>query len=240
MIGPLAMMVLACAPHVSWDVQPIARVEVSAVAIAASSRECRAVADALTRHLSARPGLVIDPGAPTRLVVESCEQQIGVTVEVDDSLTQDDHLPGSDLRRTVVEGRGSTRVVVWQSSQEVAVLEGTGRRVEASAWTRDSTPPPRPYPVREAVTELVALDVADQVAPLPETLRRRLYRDPEPGTARDLHNQAVAAERQGELATAMELAREAYAAQPTAEALAYLEALEHHAARIGYAELATE
>ena len=81
----------------------------------------------------------------------------------------------------------------------------------------------------------LAYDLADQVAPLPATIRRTLYADPEPGTARQLHNQAVDAERDGDLSKALQLAREAYGANPTAASMRYIEQLQDHARRVGYA-----
>ena len=74
--------------------------------------------------------------------------------------------------------------------------------------------------------------VADSLVPLPVGLERRIYKDPEPGTARALHNRAVAAEASGDLHGALELAREAYAANPTPHGARYIDALE---ARMGSA-----
>jgi hypothetical protein len=89
--------------------------------------------------------------------------------------------------------------------------------------------------LRDRLANDLADKLADRIAPLPATLRRTIYPDPEPGTARQLHNDAVAAEKAGNLDAALQLARQAYAADPSPGAMDYLEDVRAHASSVGYA-----
>ena len=69
-------------------------------------------------------------------------------------------------------------------------------------------------------------DLAQQLVPVPEVVRRRWYRNPEPGTARALHNRAVDAERSGDLAAAIQFAEAAVDADRNPRTVAYLRTLQ--------------
>ena len=237
-------LLLACATApVTWKVQPdpVLEIDTTRIAVVADSRDCREVADALIETLGARPGVRIDPSANTSLLVTECLVSTQPTVEVK-------HLGGSDdpmargfdeQRRVVVDGQGSARVVVTSNGVHLSDLRVKASASEASPWSDDAVPAARVYAVDQQLVDGLVDEVADALVPLPVDLERRIYKDPEPGTARSLHNQAVAAEATGDVRGALDLARTSYAANPTARSARYIDALE---ARLGqaYAENTAE
>jgi hypothetical protein len=80
--------------------------------------------------------------------------------------------------------------------------------------------------IRDRVVGDMANDLAQKVAPLPETVRRRWYRNPEPGTAKDFHNKAVDAERSGDFTSAIRFATQSMNASRTPRTVSYLRDLE--------------
>lgn len=227
---------LGCAKTVAWKISPVPAVEVdtAAVSVAASGAECRELADEVLSVLGSRPGVRIEPEAQTRLVVRDCEQFLATIVEVEEAMGDD--ITDTSRRRVTVEGTGNAVVEVWSGDVVVAELTPQEFHTESSAWADEGRiPAPRARAVTTALNEGVADAVADDLAPLPESLQRKLYAKAEPGTARALHNEAVEAEKRGDLDEAMRLAREAYAADPSARSMRYLEQLEVHAQRVGYA-----
>jgi hypothetical protein len=223
---------LGCgATRVAWEVRPAPSVEIdtTTVAVAAEDRGCKEVADSLLKQLDARPGVDVDPQAETRLVVESCDDFISTLVEVDgETLAQ-------DRRRVTVTGTGELVVGVYAGDSRVGEIRAEALEEVTSAWATDKpTPRIRASSVQRDLEQAMAREVADQVAPLPEELERRVYKDAEPGTARELHNLAVDAERDGDLDQALELAKQAYVANPTARNMRYIEELESHAQTVGY------
>lgn len=237
-------LLLACATApVTWKVHPdpVLEVDTTRVAVAADSRECREVADALIETLGARPGVRIDPAATTSLLVTDCAVSTQPTVEVQHLGGSDDPMaPGfEEQRRVVVDGQGSARVVVTSNGVHLSDLSVKAIASEASPWSEDAVPAARVYAVDQEIVDCLADEVADALVPLPVDLERRIYKDPEPGTARALHNQAVAAEATGDIPTALELARASYAANPSPRSARYIDALE---VRLGqpYAENTAE
>mgnify|MGYP002633023213 CR=1 FL=1 len=234
----LSLLACATAP-VTWEVQPDPRVEVDTtrIAIAAEGRECREVADALIDTLGARPGVRIDPAATTSLRVTDCTIATQPTVEVQhEGGAVDAWATGfEEQRRVVVDGQGSANVVIYSNGLELSSLLVETRASEASPWSEEGVPSARVYSVDQQLIGGLAGEVADALVPLPVDLERRIYKDPEPGTARALHNQAVSAEAKGDIPGALALASEAYAASPTPRGARYIEALE---SRLGaaYAE----
>jgi hypothetical protein len=202
------LLLIGCASHVSWEVQPTPSYALPSleVSVVAGDKECKRVADELARTLSARPGVLVRPDASVRLLLEGCEDQVDTTVELESA-----------------------------NNPAVRLVGGAERRLRGPWVTEGTLELPRQMSLSDAVRRDLAIDLADQVAPLPATIRRTLYRDPEPGTARNLHNQAVDAERSGSLDAAIKLARQAYAANPTPQAMRYIEALQDHADAVGYA-----
>lgn len=222
--------------RISWEVTPPPEVTVDTtrIAIAAEERECRAVADALIDSLGARPGVRIDPAASTWLLVTECEVSSHPVVEVQHQGGAVDAWSAEfeEQRRVVVEGQGSATIVIYSNGVELTSLPVESQASESSPWSEESVPSARLYAVDQQVVAGLADEVADSLVPLPVGLERRIYKDPEPGTARSLHNQAVAAEASGDLHGALDLAREAYAANPNPHGARYIDELE---ARMGAA-----
>lgn len=227
---------LGCAKKVAWKISPVPTVEVDTalVSVAAQGAECRELADEVLAVLGTRPGVRIEPDAPTRLVVRDCEQFLATIVEVQEAMGDD--ITDTSRRRLTVEGTGSATIEVWSGEVVIASLTPQEFHIESSSWADEGRiPAPRARAVTQALNKGVAVAVADDLAPLPESLERKLYANAEPGTARALHNSAVEAEQSGDLDKAMRLAREAYAADPSQRSMRYLEQLEVHAQRVGYA-----
>jgi hypothetical protein len=239
----MLMLLLGCVKQVAWDIQPIAPVAVGGgpltVAVVAGERSCIPMARQLEEAFRARPGVsvVSVAEARVRLTVAECAELVIPRVTID---SQDVGISAVDTahferRRYELEGHASASMLV-EADGIHTVLDGNTDRQLSSGWiSADDFVLPSMMEFEEALRRDVAWDLADQLAPLPETIRRTIYRDPEPGTAQMLHNQAVAAEQSGNLDEALRLAREAYAANPSARSLAYLEALEAHAQAVGYA-----
>ena len=233
------LLLLACAPKTSWQVQPAAQVDVplAAVAVVAEDRACGDVSDALIEALEARPGVRVEPNGATRLVVTGCEELVKTTVEVDlDQAVSLGQGAAAEKRRVIVDGSSEVTVQVHHGTAAPVALSASAHRVLTTPWSESNVSmPPRAAAVPRQLDRDLALDIADQVSPLPETLRRRIYRDPEPGTARALHNAAVDAEKTGDFETALSLAEEAWAADPNPRAAQYLQDLQAHAEQVGYA-----
>jgi hypothetical protein len=232
----LLSLLVACARHVEWQVQPVPSYALPSldITVVAGDRECKRVADALAYALGSRPGVLVRPDAPQRLEVRDCDERLHTTVEIDGVY------PGlgygnetyREQRRFTVRGLARAELKI---GRDVTLLGSADRRMRGPWITDGDLDIPATLTFREDLRRDVALDLADQLAPLPSTIRRTLYVDPEPGTARELHNAAVDAEREGQLDRALELARQAYAADPSPSAMRYIEALQSHAASVGYA-----
>ena len=236
----LVLQLLGCAPHVSWEVQPLPSYTLPSleVAVVAGDRGCKRVADELASTLSARPGVRVHPDAPVRLVVLACDGEIDTTVELESTF------PGivydtrvyQEQRRYSMRGWASATLEVQSSAVLSARLPGAAERFVQGPWVANGQLEiPGALSLDASVRRDLAANLADQVVPLPATIRRTVYRDPEPGTARQLHNEAVRAEREGNLNDALRLARAAWAAHPTADAMRFIEALQEHASAVGYA-----
>lgn len=200
----------------------------------AGDRSCKRVADQLVDTLSSRPGVVVRPDAPQRLEVRACEERLDTTIELESNhpgIKYDDRM-FTEQRRYSMRGVAQAELRIGASVS----LVGSAERKLRGPWVTDGDlDVPRALALREGLRRDLALDLADQVAPLPATIRRTLYRDPEPGTARQLHNQAVDAERAGDLDKALELAKAAYAAEPSPARMRLIEGLQAHADSVGYA-----
>lgn len=232
----LLVLLTGCAQHVAWNVAPAPAVDVdmTTLSVAAEGADCKAVADAILDAVDARPGVDIDPDAATVLVVRDCNQFLSTVVEVEGEWLVD--LDEVERRRLTVEGTADAVVEIRSNDVTLGVLEPHHEHAESSSWANDGRiPAPRARAVSSRLDSGIAQAVADDLVPLPAELSRRIYAPSEPGTSRALHNQAVEAEQSGDLDSAMALAREAYAADPSPRAMRYLEDLEAHAATIGYA-----
>lgn len=230
-----------CLQRVSWEIQPAPVVPLPSLTLAviAEERGCKDMADAMVEALSARPGVSVSPSGAVELRVSDCtagvQQRRESTYRGVDSASGG--LPTAPPQETVrLFGVASARVQVRSPQAEPLLLTPeVSREVEVVTVSEAPLPMGVQGRLEDGLTREVGLYVADALAPLPETLRRTLYPDPEPGTARQLHNLAVEAEQGGDLEEALRLARAAYAADPSRQSLQYLGELEAHAARVGYA-----
>ncbi len=213
----LFVLLSACA-HLTatWESTPAARVDVSgaAMAIVADDGRCQGIADALAREIRRRDGVRVSPDAKVRLALSRCE--VDVRTEVD--ITQlypglgGGLTGGSEERDELIRAVGSVALTVEVDGRPQATLGAKSHRVRRVAGQERIS---SRLSVTEGVARDLAQELAQQVAPEPEVVRRRFYRDPEPGSARALHNQAVDAERVGDLSRALELAKKAAGASPT-------------------------
>lgn len=236
----LLLLMLGCTKHVSWDVQPKPSYELPSlqVSVVTGERSCKRVADDLAKTLSARPGVVVRPDAPVRLLVQDCEQEIETLLELESSFPGIEYSNAVSRERRRFDMRGwahAVLIVDSPSAAQVRIPGGAERRVRGPWVSEGDLDMPRMFTLEQAVRRDLATNLADQLAPLPATIRRTLYVDPEPGTARQLHNLAVAAEHAGNLDEALRLAKQAYTANPNARGMAYIEALQDHASAVGYA-----
>jgi len=230
----LLVLLTGCAHQVAWKVAPApaVNVDVATVSVAAEGADCKDLANAVLAEMDARPGVEIAPDAPTTLLVRDCDEFLATIVEVRGEVDINE----VERRRVTVEGTGNATIEVRSGDMVIGTLNPQAFHAESSNWADEGRiPAPRARAVSAALDEGLAEHVADDLAPLPAELSRRIYAKPEPGTAQALHNEAVAAERTGDLDLAMKLAREAYAANPSARSMRYLEDLEAHASTVGYA-----
>lgn len=234
------LFLLGCVHQVSWTIQPPAALALqqTEVAVVAAEPGCRALADSLVDALGSRPGIVVRPDAAQRLTVHRCDEQVTTSIDIEGNYPGLDYGSGvyQERRRYSLKGSASGEMVVdGLGSAPVRFAETVDRDIR-SAWVNEGNLDiPASMELRERLADDLAGTLADKIAPLPETIRRSIYADPEPGTSRQLHNDAVAAERAGNLDEAMRLARQAYAAQPSPAAMDYIEELSQHAAQVNYA-----
>lgn len=238
----LACGLTGCAHRVSWQVQPapvyvLPPAPSTALAVVADSRECKPVADALAVTLGARPGVRVSADAPIRLTVSDCDggQDTTVEIEVGDAWRGGPQAVG-DRRRYTLHGWSAAALTVTSPSGNAVVLSGTADRTLRSPWLGAAeAEPPRAATLASDLARGVAQELANQLAPLPVSLRRTLYADAPPGSARDLHNQAVAAEKAGDLVHALALAQRAAELEPCRATSQYLAQLKDHALTVGCA-----
>ena len=222
----LIFLALACA-HTSavWKTTPSARIDAptGSMAVVASDRRCQSYADALIAEFRLREGVLVDPAARTRLVLERCS--VSQRTEVD--ITQDYGVSTTGLheqRSQAIRSQGKAVVVIEVDGQRAGQLSTTKKRVRIVRDGDLAVARKQAY-LRDRVVADVVEEIAQRLVPVSEVVRRRWYTDPEPGTARDLHNRAVDAERAGDLAKAIEFAEASMAAHRTPRAAGYLRTL---------------
>jgi hypothetical protein len=180
--------------------------------------------------------VVIRADAPVHLGISACEQQVNPQVQIDFNAVRLNYDSMREERRRYDLDGKATAVMMVDAPGLSTPFSGEAHRRDASSWLRpEDFVMPSMMAFEDSLELELARNLADRVAPLPETLSRLVYRDPEPGTARQFHNDAVSAERKGDLERALELAKQAYAADPTEAQLEYLQALQAHAQSVGYA-----
>ncbi len=230
---------VGCAHRVAWQIQPAPGLALPSLklAVIAEDRGCKEVADALVATLRARPGVDVDPAAPVQLRVGGCDYEVLSTLDMaitEMATTASGMSQALEHRRYLIDGWATASMTIVSADLPPHKVEVGAERHDLTPWSLDAKLPVSGR-LDGPLSRDLAWGLADTIAPLPETLRRRLYADPEPGTARALHNRAVEAEREGKLDLALQLAREAYAADPSAAALSLIEELQAHASRVGYA-----
>lgn len=214
--------VVGCAPTVELEVPaaPAFDLPTDAVAVIARDRECQPAADALARALRGHDRLTVDHRAPMRLELVVCGEDQSWTIEEQDSDES------SSRRRTSVAARAHAVVAVTAGGRVHAHLIGTGRHHLATSWSDEpGTRPNTSQAVRRQVHEDLADDLVLQLNPVPTLVERRVYPNASSGSARDLHNLAVAAEVQGDLELAWLLAQAAWLERPSPRSASYLDAL---------------
>jgi len=209
-----------------WESAPRPSVEapLAKVSVVASDKRCQDFANALAIEFSMRSGIEVVPQAPTRLLLNLCRVELSTEIDVTQTYTSG----ASSLmeqRDQAVRGHGMAVMTIEVDGQPLGMINSESKRVRMIREGDPSHLHKRSY-IRDRVVGDIADDLAQQLAPLPQVVRRRWYRNPEPGTARSLHNQAVDAERSGDLATAVRLAAEAVNASRTPQSVSYLKELE--------------
>lgn len=222
-LGAIGAGAAACVPTVALEVPPSPAVALrsDALSVVARERECQPHADALATELARSGWVTVDPTAPLRLQVFGCGQDERWTVEATDG-------PDGARRRASVEARAHAVVLVQDQGRVVAHLIGAGRG--DGAQDRDAGRPPRlGRTSRQRAIEDLARDLSRQISPLPSLVSRRVWPNAPDDTSRGLTTRAVAAEREGDLLTALRLAEAAFAEDPNPRTSGYLASLRRRA-----------
>jgi len=221
----------------TWEVTPDARFALSdaRVAIVADHKNCRSIADALTREISRRSGVRVAPDAPVRLALSRCSVDVQTEVDIAQLYPglQSGLTGGTEQRDEIIRAVGKVALTVEVDGRPQATMGAKSHRVR---HLRTGEHAQGRLSVADGVARDLARELAQQVAPEPEVVRRRFYRDPEPGSAQALHNQAVDAERVGDLSAALELAQKAAGASPTPAHQAYVAELKARMSDSRYVE----
>jgi hypothetical protein len=228
MVAALALAAPAAARTVEVTVPAEPAVDIDArVAVVTGDHDCAAIAGALIDELHAI-GVTVDPRATVRLQVSGCEQPVRhqVDVEIAQNVRR---------RRDTVEGRAHALVDVSVDGLVQAHLIGASATAITGSWNA-SDGAWLSRTAERALVAGVATDLADQVRPMPRIVERHVYPGAAEGTARALHNQAVSAERAGDLAEARRLAALAFARRPNPASAAYMTELQRRDARTASTE----
>ena len=204
--------------------RPVVATPLARVSVVSSDKRCQDFADALAIEFSMRPGVVVVPRGDTRLLLNLCRLQLSTEIDISQVYTG-----GSasvlEQRNQAVRGHGQAVLTIEVNGQPIGMVNSEASRVRLIR-AGDPAHLHRRSNIRERVVSDIAEDLAQQLVPIPERIRRLWYRNPEPGTAKAMHNQAVDAERSGNLAEAIRLATEAVNAARNPVSVAYLRALE--------------
>ncbi len=217
---------------VSWVESSSAVVteEVAQVAVLSTDDDCVSVERALRGYLLER-GVSVDAAAPVQLLLDDCEVDIqsDLELQVVDPLFNESQ--GADgLRRVALAGSGSAKLQVIGVAGAPTVLLARVARDETSGWRqKPDDAVARGVGLERELVALLAEDLAQQVRPVEVQRRRRAFRKAAPGSAEEILNAAVDAERAGNVEEALDLAREAYVRKPTWWALEYVDQLEARA-----------
>ena len=131
-----------------------------------------------------------------------------------------------DLRdRQIGRGKGSAVLTVELDGRPMGMIKAEALRMQRAAVDEPGIAT-MGADIEKGVVSDIAADLIRQLAPLPETVQRRWYRKPKPGSAKSLHNQAVEAERAGNFEEAVRLARQAAEIDRNRHTADYLRAVE--------------
>jgi hypothetical protein len=215
----IAALCLACTPKVAVPVaaNPSVHLPMGSVAVIAADRACQPVADALVARLWAS-GAVVDPRADLRLDVELCGEDMQVGVE--QQVAVDD--PTKVERRTRLLARAHALLVIRQQNTVQAHVIGTGRFSSEAAWDGGGALPARSRHARSEAAADVALDLSQQLLPMPMAVERRVWPKAPEASPRGLTTRAVLAEQRGDLPSAITWAERAHLERPSPRAAAYL------------------
>jgi hypothetical protein len=221
----LPLFAVACLSHrvqVEVPAAPSLELGTSSVAVVAVDRACEEVANALVAELAELDGIHVDPAAPLQLHVYGCTARLGVPL-VDVRQQADRAGNTTETRRVFVEGRSQAAVDVVSDGVVVARLVGAGRRTLVADTAAQLAE--RRGMARDLVLR-VAIDLADQVRPVPRLAVRRTYPNAPAPSAAGLLDAAVQAELAGDLGKARELALAAHHERPGPRTETYLAELE--------------
>ena len=234
------LLALACShTQAVWEHTPksLTTAPTAELSVVVSDKRCQVVADALALELSMRDGVRVVPDARTRLLLNLCDLNVRTEVDIEQwfPIAGVEGAGITDRREQIIRGDGRAVLTVEVDGRPTDMINGEGHRVRL---VREGDPAhlQRRSVVRDGVIRDLSEALAQQLVPVPELLRRRWYRNPEPGTSRALHNRAVDAERTGDLQAAIEFAQQAVDASRTPTTLRYLELLEQRRAAVEYAE----
>ena len=208
---------------VSWEFQPPPAVSasLSEVVVVVSGDECQGIANEIAMTLAMREGHSIHPDARTRLILNMCSVESETRTVAARPSTKGKTAPDDRISR----GKGSALVTVELDGRPMGMVKAESLQMQRSS-TAQSASETMGADIEKAVVSELATDLVQQLAPLPETVERRWYRKPKPGTAKSLHNQAVDAERAGNFEEAVRLAKLAAEADNNRHTADYLRAME--------------
>lgn len=237
-MGRLVPMVIAtvlggCAARVPVTVPaaPSVLVPTFAVSVVAVDRECRQVADELAAALGSLEVMRVQPDATTRLRVFGCGvawRPVAVDTDCSACVLSGEASP-------VVEGSAQAVVTVSDAASPgdpvVANLLGASRVSLRAPDGALHTLARLPRNLEDDLIHDVAVDLAEQIAPVSTEVHRRIYVDPANGSARQFHNLAVDAELNGQLADAVWWATRAWERRPSPRSARYLAELTRRLSR---------
>lgn len=215
----ISLLLLGCSSRVRVNVPaaPAVQVPTRAVAIVSDSRACSEVADRLADQLRSA-GLEVRPDALARVTVFACNHSWTVDAA------------------SHVEGRGHALASLSVLGETTAHLVGAAGDATTNASLDDTLVRFRRRVVN-TLDDRVARDLAEQLAPEPLPVRRRVYANSTAGSARSFHNLAVAAEREGRWQDALWWAERAHERQPSSDRARYVDELARVVRRVGNASL---
>lgn len=219
----VAVLLTGCSRRVevSLPATPAVEIRTDRVAVVSGERACRDVADQLVEQLNDLDGIAVDPRADVRLVVRSCESTFEPKVDIT--------VPGNDdeawASRVSVAGRAVAVLQVEAHGQVQVHLIGTGVHESAGELRAGQVVRLRRRVARDLAVA-VAVDLTEQVRPIPRIVQRRVYPNAPASTARGQRRLAVEAELAGDLHAATRHARMSHQLKPSAESAEYLQELE--------------